>query len=62
MDFEGSSPYSKDPAPALISPYQIPRSLGHGLILWQNYNFICGSVWVRNLVSNIKGETQTEGV
>jgi hypothetical protein len=28
----------------------------------QNYNFACGSVWVRNFVSNIKGETQTEGV
>jgi hypothetical protein len=24
--------------------------------------FACGSVWVRNLVSNIKGGTQTEGV
>jgi hypothetical protein len=40
------------------------RSLGHGLILWimenyniQNYNFACGSVWARNLVSNIKGGT-----
>jgi hypothetical protein len=28
----------------------------------QNYNFACGSVLVRNLVSNIKGGTQTEGV
>jgi hypothetical protein len=28
----------------------------------QNYNFACGSVWVRNLVSNIKGGTQTKGV
>jgi hypothetical protein len=27
-----------------------------------NYNFACGSVWVRNFVSNIKGGTQTEGV
>jgi hypothetical protein len=27
-----------------------------------NYNFACGSVWVRNLVSYIKGGTQTEGV
>jgi hypothetical protein len=26
------------------------------------YNFACGVVWVRNLVSNIKGGTQTEGV
>jgi hypothetical protein len=25
-------------------------------------NFACGSVWVRNLVSDIKGGTQTEGV
>jgi hypothetical protein len=25
-------------------------------------NFGCGSVWVRNLVSNIKGGAQTEGV
>jgi hypothetical protein len=28
----------------------------------QNYNFARGSVWVRNLVSDIKGGTQTEGV
>jgi predicted double-glycine peptidase len=28
----------------------------------QNYNFACGSVWVWNLVSNIKGEPETEGV
>jgi hypothetical protein len=28
----------------------------------QNYNFACGSVWLGNLVSNIKGGTQTEGV
>jgi hypothetical protein len=28
----------------------------------QNYNFACGSVWVWNLASNIKGGTQTEGV
>jgi hypothetical protein len=26
------------------------------------YNFDCGSVWVWNLVSEIKGGTQTEGV
>jgi hypothetical protein len=28
----------------------------------QDYNFVCGSVWVRNLVSDIKGGTQTEDV
>jgi hypothetical protein len=28
----------------------------------QNYNFACGSVWVWNLVSDIKGGTQTLGV
>jgi hypothetical protein len=28
----------------------------------QDYNFACGSVWVWNLVSDIKGRTQTEGV
>jgi predicted double-glycine peptidase len=28
----------------------------------QDYNFVCGSVWVWNLVTNMKGETQTEGV
>jgi hypothetical protein len=28
----------------------------------QNNNFACGSVRVRNLVSNIKEGTQTEGV
>jgi hypothetical protein len=27
----------------------------------QNYNFACGSVWVWNLVSDIKGATQTGG-
>jgi hypothetical protein len=27
-----------------------------------DYNFACGSLWVRNLVSNIKGGTQPEGV
>jgi hypothetical protein len=27
------------------------------LLCIQNYNFACGSVWVRNLVSNIKGGT-----
>jgi hypothetical protein len=26
------------------------------------YDFACGSVWVWNLVSDIKGGTQTEGV
>jgi hypothetical protein len=28
----------------------------------QDYNFVCGSVWVWYLVSDIKGGTQTEGV
>jgi hypothetical protein len=28
----------------------------------KNYNFVCGFVWVWNLVSDIKGGTQTEGV
>jgi hypothetical protein len=28
----------------------------------QNYNFVCGSVWVWNLTSDITGVTQTEGV
>jgi hypothetical protein len=28
----------------------------------QNNNFACGSVWLRNLISEIKGETYTEGV
>jgi hypothetical protein len=28
----------------------------------QDYNFACGSVWVLNLVSDIKGGTWTEGV
>jgi hypothetical protein len=28
----------------------------------QNYSFACGAVWVWNLVSEIKGGTQTEGV
>jgi hypothetical protein len=28
----------------------------------KNYNFACGSVWVWNSVSDIKGWTQTEGV
>jgi hypothetical protein len=28
----------------------------------QDYNFACCSVWVSNLVSDIKGGTQTEGV
>jgi hypothetical protein len=28
----------------------------------QNYNFACVSVWVQNLVSDIKGGTETEGV
>jgi hypothetical protein len=27
-----------------------------------HYNFARGSVWMRNLVSKIKGGTQTEGV
>jgi hypothetical protein len=27
------------------------------LLLLQNYNFVCGSVWVGNLVSDIKGGT-----
>jgi hypothetical protein len=28
----------------------------------QNFSFACGSVWVRNLVSDIKGAKYTEGV
>jgi hypothetical protein len=28
----------------------------------QNYNVACGFVWLRNLTSDIKGGTQTEGV
>jgi hypothetical protein len=28
----------------------------------QNYNFACGSVWVWNLVSRIKGDTKVEDV
>jgi hypothetical protein len=28
----------------------------------QDHNLACGSVWVWNLVSDIKGGTQTEGV
>jgi hypothetical protein len=28
----------------------------------QNYRFASGSVWVWNLVSDLKGGTQTEGV
>jgi hypothetical protein len=28
----------------------------------QDYNFACGFVWVRNLISDTKGGTQTEGV
>jgi hypothetical protein len=28
----------------------------------QDYNFACGSVWVWNFHSDIKGGTQTEGV
>jgi hypothetical protein len=28
----------------------------------QVYNFACGCIWVWNLVSDIKGGTQTEGV
>jgi hypothetical protein len=27
-----------------------------------NYNFVCGSVWVRNSDSDINGGTKTEGV
>jgi hypothetical protein len=30
--------------------------------IYKNYNFACGSVWVQNLVSDIKGETQAKGV
>jgi hypothetical protein len=36
---------------------QITSKLEH-----KNYNFACGSVWVRNLFFEIKGATQTEGV
>jgi hypothetical protein len=32
------------------------------LLEYKNYHFARGSVWVWNLVSNIKGGTQTEGV
>jgi hypothetical protein len=28
----------------------------------KDYNFACGSVWVRNLIFNIKGGKQTEDV
>jgi hypothetical protein len=28
----------------------------------EEYSFACGSVWVKNLVSDIKGGTQTEDV
>jgi hypothetical protein len=28
----------------------------------QKYNFACGSVWMWNLVSDMKGGIQTEGV
>jgi hypothetical protein len=28
----------------------------------QKYNFACGSVWVRNFISDIKGGTKTEDV
>jgi hypothetical protein len=28
----------------------------------EDHNFACGSAWVWNVVSNIKGGTQTEGV
>jgi hypothetical protein len=28
----------------------------------QDYNVACGSLWVGNLISDIKGGTQTEGV
>jgi hypothetical protein len=31
-------------------------------VLFENFNFACGSVWVWNLVSDIKGGTQTGGV
>ena len=34
-------------------------------IIWnleQNYNFACGFVWVCNLVADIEGGTQAEGV
>jgi hypothetical protein len=36
-----------------------PRLLSKNI---QNYNSVCGSVWVWNLVSDIKGETKTGGV
>jgi hypothetical protein len=31
-------------------------------MLAQDYNFVCGSVWLQNLVCDIKGLTQTERV
>jgi hypothetical protein len=30
-------------------------------LIHHSYYFACGSVWVRNFVSNIKGGTKTEG-
>jgi hypothetical protein len=38
----------------LLSSHLLSKSIK---IRIQNYNFACGSVWVRNLVSNIKGGT-----
>jgi hypothetical protein len=32
------------------------------IIFMQNYNFVCVSVWMWNLVFDIKGGTQTEYV
>jgi hypothetical protein len=32
------------------------------LFSWVSDNFACGPVWVRNLVFDIKGGTQTKGV
>jgi hypothetical protein len=39
------------PSERLLSNYNI-----------QDYNFACGCLWFSNLVSDIKGGTQTEGV
>jgi hypothetical protein len=43
-----------------MTPYFRHAYLIHVTI--QNYNFAHGSVWVRNLVSDIKGGTYNEGV
>jgi hypothetical protein len=47
-----------------LNENQKPNSQSLFLIIFPitNYNFACGSVWVWNLVSDIKGGTWTEGV